>query len=207
MLSVILIVTVASVFFNLFILFNFIVLSRKIDLNLNSTQEIQQTVTATNAKLANQAEKTDLSITALTADTYNLQLIERMDPTSDVLVYADSEWQKSGYFVNQGETVVIESAGLWTADRRIPVDGQNTNVKFFGWVNGDGNVAQSEWNSEYGPRMGLLAKINEQVFLVGEKSSLYATESGELEFAPNDLCCLGDNAGLLVVKITKAIEQ
>jgi hypothetical protein len=138
----------------------------------------------------------------------NVELIlKESNNNMATIVDARKGWQDSGISVRKGDVLNITARGKWTADERIPKDDQNTNVKYFGWVSANGNVDATEWysyNSEYnGPIMLLLGKIGDQVFAVGESIQYTAETAGKLYFAPNDLCCLGDNGGLMTVTVSK----
>lgn len=177
--------------------------------SLNTEQSSPvENISATYCKnLENKIESLDLKVSNVSVKITNQSLIDNLDRKTEIVVNADQEWQKSTFFVKSGDKLQITAEGKWTADKRMTEDNQNVRLKLFGWVSAEGNVTLNDRYTEYGPRMMLIGKINDTVFPVGETTSFVATESGELEFAPNDLCCAVDNAGIQVVKIKISKDQ
>ncbi len=125
-------------------------------------------------------------------------------------VYASKAWQKTGIEMQSGDTVKISASGeiQYTSRSTAPSKGKSSPIGVplnSPPVNGDSNdfrkyVINSQWN-----HCALIAKVGDQIVLVGKGTQFTALQQGELVMRINDTD-LKNNSGFFDVSISRGFE-
>lgn len=107
-------------------------------------------------------------------------------------VYAYRQWQSTGYYLNEGDEVLIRAQGQWSYSPEVGENGPE-----------GGPPAPNYYPLPSSPGGALLGRIGEDgtIFDIGPGARVNVTQAGMLYVGIND-DLLGDNKGQLGLEIT-----
>lgn len=115
----------------------------------------------------------------------------------EVMVYAKSDWQNTDIFVQEGKTVVIKYvSGKWAIWSGYYVDGRGCLDEPI--CTQDPNYRDNVFSFRHG---GLIGRIGDRTFAVGNSATIVAPVSGFVYLRINDKV-INDNSGAITVHIS-----
>ena len=111
-------------------------------------------------------------------------------------ISASRGWQNTGIALHSGETIKVQFMSGEIRDGEAVIRGPAG----VGYICGDGSCCEPMPNVQRG---ALIGRVGDDLFLIGDKSTIEVQESGELQLRIND-CDEGlvDNSGSLEIKIS-----
>lgn len=122
---------------------------------------------------------------------------------SELIIYADSDWQNTGFFVKSGEIVEITyKSGTWSVDGNDYYDGSGQRNGYI--CSNFISVEKCVERVPNGVKGSLVMRIGGTSFPVGNHVLFTSTTSGYLELSindTNDIKDLQDNRGNITVEV------
>ena len=111
-------------------------------------------------------------------------------------ISASRGWQNTGIALHSGETIKVQFMSGEIRDGEAVIRGPAGT----GYICGDSSCCEPMPNVQRG---ALIGRVGDDLFLIGDKSTIEVQESGELQLRIND-CDEGlvDNSGSLEIKIS-----